>query len=131
MNVHCWLPDTILFQSHISSPFPPFRVLVRLISSLEKTKQAKIKNISVAPTDVYSIRNINKTTLAMTGIASQTNLLALNTKNEAARVGAFSRVFSVVSSEMMMLTETIKYGIKNIEQVTSEAIKSIKNKIRV
>ncbi len=86
------------------------------------------KDISSA-TDVIteSIKNYEKMTDEINGIASQTKILSLNASVEVARAGQAGKGFAVVASEVRNLAERSTNTVSVSEKYNSEVMKSIEN----
>ena len=86
------------------------------------------KDISTA-TDIItvSIKNYEKMTDEIHGIASQTKILSLNASVEVARSGQAGKGFAVVASEVRNLAERSTNTVSVSEKYNSEVMKSIEN----
>ena len=76
-----------------------------------------------------SVKDIAEATNAITAIAEQTHLLSLNATIEAARAGEYGKGFSVVASEIGILSEQSKNAAvsikKIVETLVNESQKSV------
>ncbi len=76
-----------------------------------------------------SVKDIAEATDAITAIAEQTHLLSLNATIEAARAGEYGKGFSVVASEIGILSEQSKKAAVSINKIVdtlvSESQKSV------
>ncbi|MCR5657059.1 MAG: methyl-accepting chemotaxis protein [Butyrivibrio sp.] len=69
-----------------------------------------------------SVKNIAEASSAITAIADQTHLLSLNASIEAARAGEYGKGFSVVASEIGILSEQSKNAAVQIKQIVDALV---------
>lgn len=80
----------------------------------------------ISQLDQY-VKDINKITGILKGIADQTNLLALNAAIEAARAGEAGKGFAVVADEIRKLAEQSNSFTKEIQNLVGKILKQSEN----
>ncbi|MBR5761677.1 MAG: methyl-accepting chemotaxis protein, partial [Lachnospiraceae bacterium] len=70
-----------------------------------------------------SVKEIAEASNAITAIAGQTHLLSLNASIEAARAGDYGKGFSVVASEIGILSEQSKNAAVSINKIVETLVK--------
>ncbi len=92
-----------------------------------ETINGKSKDLDIAIEESKQIDKITSLTEEILAISDQTNLLALNASIEAARAGEAGKGFAVVAEEIRTLADNSKDTANNIQVITEEVVRSVKN----